>query len=138
MRFGRFFVPRRPRAQARVSLPCRHPCPSLRESLQEILTTNKDKTTYVWAARETGIFAGFDTRFPFSTRTCPFDFFENDNSLHLKNIIKIPAATCKIAKMKLTVFTGSLPSSFAPKTPPAVTPIAVGINTEISYSPFHA
>lgn len=43
-----------------------------------------------------------------------------------------PAAACKRAKTKFTVFVGIFPKSFAPKNPPAVTPSAVGMSKEKS------
>ena len=55
--------------------------------------------------------------------------------LYLKKNKNTPAKNCKNAKMKLTVFVGNLPKSFAPKTPPAVTPIAVGTSTDGSSKP---
>ena len=62
-----------------------------------------------------------------STRTCPRYF--------VKKKRKIPAASCKMAKSRLTNATGAFCKSFAPTVPPKVTPIAVGTSTEKSLYP---
>ena len=58
--------------------------------------------------------------------------------LYRKKSMDTPAIACKNAKRIFTVLTGNFPSNRAPTTPPAVTPIAVGISTEKSYSPLLA
>lgn len=74
-------------------------------------------------------------------RICPAYFYISTRTWvahFLKKQRNTPAKACKSAKSRLTVFVGSFPNHFAPKTPPKITPIAVGISTDKETYPRHA